>query len=140
MDKVYARVAAAKRQLTRRNENLKKRNVNYARKKQMAQERMISARRKGLVKDARRRWKEDWELGPLAPKRDYGSMADRYGTMDSFLYQSIPKHPSLRMKHWHIAEGDRIVIIKGRDQGKIGTVSSIDVEKEVIRSEGLNMV
>lgn len=91
------------------------------------------------IKAARLARREDWLLGPLAPRRDLGSSKDTYGTVDSTHVQHIPKRGKIR-DHC-IAEGDRVVIVGDfPDQGLIGKVRQVKVGAETCMVEGLNMV
>ncbi|KAJ5894339.1 hypothetical protein N7495_006030 [Penicillium taxi] len=93
----------------------------------------------GALKDAQKaRW-EDWEKGNLAPKRDSGLEAMTYGAVNQNLVSPprIPKH--LRRKYIPFAEGDRVVIIKGRDTGKINEITQVNRESETVIIKDLNM-
>ncbi|KAI9761171.1 MAG: hypothetical protein M4579_001218 [Chaenotheca gracillima] len=93
------------------------------------------------VRNAQKARREDWELGPLAPRRDVGDLQDTYGTIDARRMQGIelPREQQ-RKRLWNIVEGDRVVILEGRDKGKIGRVRSTSKEKDEVMVEGLNMV
>ncbi|KAI9866910.1 MAG: hypothetical protein M1830_005879, partial [Pleopsidium flavum] len=92
------------------------------------------------LKDARITRREDWQLGPLAPKRDVGAQKDTYGTGNSRLMRGLELPESERTKEWPVAEGDRVVLMEGRDKGKIGVVKTTKKETEELTVEGLNMV
>lgn len=92
--------------------------------------------------------KEDWELGPLAPKRDAGNMKDTYGTVNTLRSKGPVLTKKARWdqrlwiggKHPFVMEGDRVAIMEGRDRGKIGTVMEMDFSRGELKVEGLNMV
>ena len=100
------------------------------------------------IKAARIARREDWELGPLAPKRDVGDKAETYGTVNTLR----SKGPVLTKKaRWDqrlyiggkyptIVVGDRVAIMEGRDKGKIGMVVEMDFSRGECKVEGLNMV
>ncbi|KAH8596499.1 putative 54S ribosomal protein L40, mitochondrial [Bisporella sp. PMI_857] len=101
------------------------------------------------IKQAAINRREDWELGPLAPKRDVGSKKDTYGTIDGQRLRgpALPtKEREAIMKMWggtyylNIAKGDRMVILEGRDKGRIGTIGNIDEDRCEVTLEGLNMI
>jgi len=92
------------------------------------------------LKNARITRREDWQLGPLAPKRDVGAQKDTYGTSNSRMLRGLDLPESERTKTWVLAEEDRVVILEGRDKGRIGVVKSINKETDQLTVEGLNMV
>ena len=84
--------------------------------------------------------REDWKLGPLAPRRDVGDSKDIYGTI-SVQQLTRPEKPR-GWKNWCIREGDRVVIVgsKQRDRGKIGVVREVRQAAEECFIRDLNMV
>ena len=46
----------------------------------------------------------------------------------------------MRKKHPKIKKNDRIIVIAGREKGKIGTVLKVDAEKGRVIAEKINMV
>jgi large subunit ribosomal protein L24 len=106
--------------------------------------------------------KEDWKLGPLRPNRAIGAAAEKYGALTSEQMQKpeIPVHtqrnrnetrakqnlePTYPLvvdneKYFHIAKNDRVVVIKGREKGKIGLVQSIIERTHEVIVTGVNMV
>ncbi|GIZ43367.1 hypothetical protein CKM354_000659700 [Cercospora kikuchii] len=84
----------------------------------------------------------DWETGALAPRRDVGDKAGKYGALDIPYFQPLDKDPESRLPEnkWPFREGDRVVITRGRDQGKIGVISEVDHVKDAVKVKGLNMV
>lgn len=78
--------------------------------------------------------------GPLAPQRDSGSDKKSFGALNPQAMNPpvIPKH--LRRKFVNFAEGDRVCIMKGRDQGRINEVTKVDAENETVTVKDLNMV
>lgn len=102
------------------------------------------------LKAARAARREDYELGPLAPRRDVGDSKDTYGTVSMNQTQGrVPygkeKQDILDIwggneKYLGLAKGDRVVILKGRDKGKIGEVSQVSGERAECVVKELNMV
>lgn len=112
--------------------------------------------------DARRHAREDWKLGPLRPNRAVGDEASRYGALeqDDFRRPDIPiKAQENRNKvqerkgleidypivvnnerYFPFAKDDRVVIMKGKDKFKIGTVESINETSHEVVVKDLNMV
>lgn len=93
-----------------------------------------------LYVDERKRRHEQWTRGPLAAKRDIGPDAKFYGTFDTqhFAFQ---KEFDARKPDWfHIVEGDRVVVVRGRDAGKIGEVMTLSKENCSVRVKGCNQM
>ncbi|KAL5120089.1 hypothetical protein ACEQ8H_001914 [Pleosporales sp. CAS-2024a] len=106
------------------------------------------------------RAKEDWELGPLRPNRAVGENAATYGALAGQQVQTpaIPTHTQKQRnetrakrgmeleyplvvddkKYFHLAPGDRVVVIRGREKGKIGLVQSILPDKHEVIVKGIN--
>lgn len=106
-----------------------------------------------VIKAARVARREDYELGPLAPRRDVGDQQDSYGTINMQRMQGrIPPWQERleilkfwgggdkKKPHLNLAVDDRVVLLDGRDKGKIGTVTNIDTDRAECTVEGLNMV
>lgn len=91
------------------------------------------------IKTTRKNRKEDYDLGPLAPRRDIGKDAETYGTVDSIRFQRVTV-PKWKRRWCGFEVGDRVVLLKGRDKGKIGVVDEKDEESETVRVKDLNMV
>ena len=43
-------------------------------------------------------------------------------------------------KDLHVKNGDRVIIIAGKDKGKIGNIKKVDTEKGKVVVEGANMI
>lgn len=93
---------------------------------------------------ARKARQEDWELGPLAPKRDIGLQAGyKYGSAPLSILQPYEmekmgekvkkegNYPGFREVSPGIVRGnkfevhDRVVVVNGRHKGKIDTVKKV---------------
>jgi large subunit ribosomal protein L24 len=140
VQKVFHRTALAKRQAARKS-------LIWAKKKEKDERRLRSEERartrifkKEILRDARVARQQLWEMGPLAPRRDIGDKADTYGTMPIQLMQGMTVPEKQRMKYWNFAEADRVVVIRGREKGKIGKIWDIDTEREEVTLQYLNMV
>lgn len=92
------------------------------------------------IREARRNRREDWERGPLAPRRDVGDKTEMYGTMDLNSIRLPEKNPRDRLKWWHIAEGDRVVVMQGRDRGRISVVEEIMEASNAVKVKDVNVV
>ncbi|KKZ66100.1 hypothetical protein EMCG_08165 [[Emmonsia] crescens] len=84
--------------------------------------------------------REDWLKGPLAPKRDTADLEGVYGTVPPLRTNppALPRED--RAKFVNFAPGDRVVIIKGRDRGKIGNVYHVDAKAGTVTVNGINSV
>ena len=83
--------------------------------------------------------REDWELGPLAPARNVGDAKETYGAMEMERVRPVDIAEEKRVKFWNIVENDRVVVIEGRDKGKIGIVKSLEKKSNMVVVGGLNM-
>jgi len=117
---------------------------------------------KGVKKRALANAKEDWKLGPLRPNRAIGSNADKYGALTANQMQkpeipvktqknrnAVREKKGLELeyplvvddkKYFPIVKDDRVVILKGKDAGKIGVVQEIIPRTHEIIVKDLNMV
>jgi large subunit ribosomal protein L24 len=92
------------------------------------------------IRDAKVNRRVDWETGPLAPRRDVGEDAGKYGSVHMFEFHPPKVREKLRPKWTHISEGDRVVVTAGRHKGKIAAVTSLDVERAGVTVKGVNVV
>jgi len=139
MQKIAQRAKAAQRQANRRLQKDKdhiERGKAYQRRTEAQRVRQYNS---SLIVDARKNRQEDWALGPLAPRRDVGDKADSYGSVPIFNFQLPDKNPNVRPKWFHIAEYDRVVVVRGRDKGKIGIVNEVNKEKVTVQVRDMNM-
>lgn len=117
---------------------------------------------KDPIKEARRNLREDYKLGPLRPDRAVGHDAERYGALParrltrpevSVKVQEAknkareakglePEYPFVvdDKKYFHIAKGDRVMVMKGREQGKIGIIDEVAASSHDVTVKGLNKV
>ncbi|KAI9815089.1 MAG: hypothetical protein M1827_002932 [Pycnora praestabilis] len=141
MQKVIRRTALAKAQAARRALKHKQKSAADQRKINEANAGVVRQQISQDIRIARLTRREDWELGPLAPRRDVGDKKETYGTVDPRRLQSVDKPRSERTtKVWSIVPGDRVVLVEGRDKGKIGVVESINKKTDELNVKGLNMV
>lgn len=105
---------------------------------------------------------EDWRLGPLRPNRAVGPGADKYGalTQEQIQKPSVPVHTQRNRnmvrekrgvefeyplvvddkKYFPIVTDDRVVVIRGRERGKIGVVQRVVKENHEVLIKDVNMV
>lgn len=144
MQKVIRRTILAEKQAARR---LGKRKEKYAFEEAKSARfnfRFSQRSASADIKTARQVRREDWELGPLAPRRDVGLKKDTYGTVETHRLQgkklSFEERVKLNPLGDTIVKGDRVVLLEGRDRGKIGKVQSVDSSTQMLTVDGLNMV
>ncbi|KAK5127525.1 hypothetical protein LTR85_006864 [Meristemomyces frigidus] len=92
------------------------------------------------VRDARKNRREDWEAGALAPRRDAGEQRETYGATSMYNLHAPELEPRKQPKWMHISEGDRVVVMRGREKGKIGVVDDVSKERGTVRIKGINVV
>lgn len=139
MQKVIQRSQHAKRQADRRLREMIKHNEKgeaWSRRQEAVR---LRAYNHNLIKEAREKRKEDWARGALAPRRDVGEHAETYGSVGLF-NMNLPERQEKNKLDWHsIVEGDRVVVIKGREKGKIGKVTELDKKKCAVKIADVNM-
>ncbi|KAH6875923.1 KOW motif domain-containing protein [Alternaria rosae] len=116
---------------------------------------------KGVRKRALANAKEDWKLGPLRPNRAVGPDAEKYGALTGVQVQkpeipikmqksrnAVREKKGLELeyplvvddkKYFPIVKDDRVVILKGKDAGKIGVVREIVERTHDVIVKGMNM-
>lgn len=137
----------AKAQAVRRLARRKERDIRITNRSKREQENYVKKEVATDIKAARLARREDWELGPLAPKRDVGLKKDTYGTISTMRLRGKELSLEERLKlnpdggrYPTIVAGDRVVLLQGRDKGKIGKVAALDAARQEVTVEGLNMV
>jgi large subunit ribosomal protein L24 len=117
---------------------------------------------KGVRKQALANAKEDWKLGPLRPNRAIGPDAEKYGALKAAQIQkpeipvktqknrnAVREKKGLELeyplvvddkKYFPIVKDDRVVILKGKDAGKIGTVQELVPRTHEVVVKDMNMV
>jgi len=117
---------------------------------------------KGVKKQALANAKEDWKLGPLRPNRAVGPDAEKYGALTGAQVQKpeIPieaqksrnafrekkglelEYPLVvdDKKYFPIVKGDRVVILKGKEAGKVGVVRETMNRSHDVIIKGMNLV
>ena len=142
MQKVLRRTQLAKGQARRKAEQSEKIKASNLYRYAKRQQKPLNAETRGAVRAARRVQQEDWTLGALAPKRDAGADAEKYGTVSVRRIQPPVEKGDGWWKDYCIAEGDRVVIVEPghRDRGKIGTVKELKMKAEHCVVQGLNEV
>lgn len=140
MDKVVRRIALArnqaKRKAIREEKGLRRTSYKEYLKNTFAQRRLEL----DAIRNERERRREDWLRGPLAPRRDVGAQGLTFGALQPELISPVKLPQHLRRRYVNFAPGDRVCIIRGRDQGRIDEVQSVDVESETVTTGELRKV
>lgn len=135
MQKVVQRRIAAEHQALRRAAKQKSK-VDNAKEWNARWQAMSRGKQEGIYfKAEKHRRREEYEVGPqLAPRRDTGHLKETYGTVDPNVIQ-VPKLHWTQYKNFKsdFAVGDRVLVIKGKDAGKVGTVSEVSAESGFLR-------
>ncbi|KAL8785537.1 MAG: hypothetical protein Q9213_003285, partial [Squamulea squamosa] len=131
MQKLLKRTSQVQKQAARRQRIAKSKNDSDTRKLQHNQLKVHNQARREVFVSARQAQREDWFLGPLAPRRDVGDKAETYGTVPLRLVES-PEKMDGKWKKWGIREGDRVCVVgkKEREKGKIGVVREVSERSE----------
>ncbi|KAI0843449.1 hypothetical protein F5Y06DRAFT_254962 [Hypoxylon sp. FL0890] len=148
MQKILRRVATAERVAAKRAKakDLKwfKKNKKEASTEQRDQLNLV----REDFSAAKRAIKNDWELGPLAPRQDVGARAGTKGAIIEGRYAPLGRI-TLAMRNrrceWaggayklNLTVGDRVVLIDGPDKGRIGKIRKIDHSTAEVTVDGLN--
>lgn len=150
MQKILRRVATAERVAAKRAKTKDLKWFKKNKKETSEQQRQQLELVKQEFSAAKQAIKDDWELGPLSPRRDVGSWAGAKGAISEARYAAYGT-VTLAMRNrrcqWaggaynlNLATGDRVVLIDGPDKGRIGKIAQIDHDKAEVVVEGLNKV
>ncbi|KAF9738818.1 hypothetical protein PMIN02_003366 [Paraphaeosphaeria minitans] len=112
------------------------------------------------IRQAKKNLKEDYEMGPLRPNRAFGPGADQYGVMsmqqlrrpivsaeswarknEARMAKGLePEYPLVvdDKKYFPIAPGDRVMVMKGRELGKIGVVEEVIKDSHEVIIKDIN--
>jgi large subunit ribosomal protein L24 len=140
MQKLLRRHLLAKAQQARklkRAKEVEERLLNSSLRRQL---KMMNQEQRDLRLAERTARREDWDMGPLAPRRDVGEDGDFYGGMNSRWMRGIQSisHGFVKIRDFRV--GDRVVLTDGPDQGNIGEIKEIMEDRNLCFVEGLNMV
>jgi large subunit ribosomal protein L24 len=139
MQKVIQRSQLAKRSADRRLQKLAEHHEKGQAWSRRNEAHRLRAYNHGLIKTAREARKEDWARGALAPRRDVGDLATTYGSVGMFNMNGPERQEKNKPKWRSIIEGDRVVVIKGREKGKIAAVTNYDNDRGTVKLDGVNM-
>ncbi|KAK1750023.1 hypothetical protein QBC47DRAFT_128565 [Echria macrotheca] len=150
MDKILRRVRMAERQVARRAKRREEQQA--ASERANTRQQVINYRRQAgsRLATAIKHRHEDWELGPLAPRRDV-SRADKYGTYWGSVHAesanlSVTLTEEQRQaraawaggaEHLCLAPKDRVVIQDGPYKGRISKILRINEDTMTVELEGV---
>lgn len=142
MQKAIARTAAAQKQAARRAAQQSAKRANEYEWQHRQQGKNKTGVTAMYIKNERQQRRENYETGRLAPRHDVGAQADNYATADPYVLNNATSRLWQHYKHetCPFAEGDRVVMLEGRDKGRIGRVSDVNHKGAVVKVNGLNMV
>ncbi|KAH8821187.1 hypothetical protein F5884DRAFT_77577 [Xylogone sp. PMI_703] len=148
MQKVIRRTLLAEKQAARRLARKKDAEHRDWLKSRWEQQIYADRETSKMIKQARLNRREDWEMGPLAPKRDVGDAKETYGSINSQLMRGVELTKEemdevlkpVGGRYVNIVPNDRVVLLEGRDKGKIGKVLSTDPKRNECTVEGCNLV
>ncbi|KAI9829066.1 MAG: hypothetical protein M1832_000089 [Thelocarpon impressellum] len=140
MQKVLRRTALAKAQAARRATRRVEKNASIQRTIDKQQNGIAQKQVARDIREARLVRREEQDLGPLAPRRDVGDQRDTYGTIDQRRIKGPPVPREERTRFWNLVPGDRVVILEGRDKGRIGKIKKLEAKSEEVIVDGLNLV
>lgn len=148
MQKIIRRAFFAKKQAARRLAKRKDKDRRDWAKTNREQDRHQARDVTRTIQQAKLNRREDWELGPLAPKRDVGDSKEIYGTvhqqwMRGRLLPYEDRMEALKTvggRYLNIVKNDRVVLLEGRDKGKIGKITNVDPARAECTVEGMNLV
>lgn len=140
MQKVLRRSQQARKLAAQKSSEFQKGKERQERKNYLETVRRLQGSVAKNIKAERRNRREDWERGSLAPRRDVGENEATYGTTSVYdLYPPDPPEKD-RLKWWPVDVGDRVVVTRGRDRGKIGTISEVQKNKGMVVLPGINVI
>ncbi|KAI1471177.1 uncharacterized protein F4812DRAFT_169317 [Daldinia caldariorum] len=148
MQKILRRVATAERVVAKRTKTKDFKWYKKQKKDQFQEQQQQLSIVRSELDAAKQAVKDEWELGPLAPRRDVGEWAGAKGAIHEARFAGYGKI-SLAMRnrrcqwaggayHLNLAEGDRVVLIDGPDKGRIGKIKSINYDNAEVVVEDLN--
>ncbi|KAI1340099.1 hypothetical protein F5Y15DRAFT_63937 [Xylariaceae sp. FL0016] len=148
MQKVLRRVATAERVVAKRakkKDRLASRNDIRETRQETSRNLQFANEDVGKIKQA---IKDDWEMGPIAPRRDFGDWQDAHGAIHEVRFNGYGvMTDALRNKRsqWaggienlNLAKGDRVVLLDGPDKGKIGHIQDVDKDRAEVTVANLN--
>ncbi|KAF2431820.1 hypothetical protein EJ08DRAFT_678011 [Tothia fuscella] len=153
-----ARNAYTKKHAAKKQKRSLKENLHDSLRQEKHQLSTYTSTKSNILKTARTQRHEDWELGPLAPKRDVGTKEGvKYGSTTPDMTTLAKMEETVKARRQR--EGrrkkdviggdvvgrvykvhDRVVVIKGKHKGRISTIRQIYEGPQMVFLEELNKV
>jgi large subunit ribosomal protein L24 len=140
MQKVLQRTVRAERVALRKKAKLKEHEEKGASWSRFQRQNALVRKHGANIKAARINRAADWDAGNLAARRDVGANATTYGAVHVYDINTPELNKDQRPKWFPIVEGDRVVVVKGRDKGRIGDVTELLKEQGTVRVKGVNLM
>ncbi|KAI0513211.1 hypothetical protein F5B22DRAFT_612700 [Xylaria bambusicola] len=148
MQKILRRVATAERVAAKRKKAKKAKVWNRNEKDAKAQTLQHVRRALGEIQEGKQMVRDDWAMGPIAPRADVGDFQGAFGSVSEVRYTGT-RFFSLAVRNarcqWAggayqlcLAKGDRVVLLDGPDKGRIGTISEINEDTAEVTVQDLN--
>ncbi|KAK5629377.1 hypothetical protein RRF57_005092 [Xylaria bambusicola] len=136
MQKILRRVATAERVAAKRRKT-KELRVYKKDSWDTYRDRVSHIRRtRKEIEDGKQIVRDDWAMGPIAPRTDVGQFHNAFGSISEARYTGSRDFPlSLRnarcqwaggLHYLCLAKGDRVVLLDGPDKGRIGEIGQIN--------------
>ncbi|KAI1373748.1 hypothetical protein F4677DRAFT_428115 [Hypoxylon crocopeplum] len=149
MQKLLRRVATAERAAAKRAKTRDTRAFKRAKMDRSSEQKDQLSMANSDFQRAKQVVKDEWNLGPLAPRQDVGGAAEGKGAIHMARYSSYGRLTLVmrnRRCQWaggaynlNLAVGDRVVLLDGPDKGRIGNLKSIDHDRAEVIVDKLNM-
>lgn len=151
MDKILRRVRMAERQVIRRRKKLATTEfLDETKRRAIRDTKILHEDAVSAIQRARKARREDWEMGPIAPRREVPKVSDggaadpvEWGTiLPPRAFMNLPLSPKALEERcaWAggseflcLAEGDRVVITEGSMNGQLDKIASIDLAAGMVR-------
>lgn len=151
MDKILRRVRMAERQVLRRRKKLERTEfLDETKRRAMRDTKIMHEDAASAIQQARKARREDWEMGPIAPRREVPKVSDgsttdpvEWGTViPARAFSNLPLSPKAVEERcaWAggseflcLAEGDRVVVTEGAMKGRLDKIATIDLSAGMVR-------
>jgi large subunit ribosomal protein L24 len=148
MQRVARQAVYAERRALQRREQIEKSNKRRFDKEQKVHRQRWRTAMGRLKRDAIAALKTDVELGELAPRRDIGLEAERFGVLPDDFRMGPIAHPNVFQRLYDKRQtttelfrsykvDDKVIIVNGIGQGKVGFVKDVVWDAQKVRLSGM---